>query len=268
MKWDYFKYYLLVLLIFPHFIYCQKNIIITKPRIEIFEENLIINFDILNAKPSDFYRVWIEVTDSDGNKINTVSVTGDIGQEIKGGVDKRIVWNMVSDKIYIDKEINIEVKAEKSTEDVRLKEKEERTMNMSDISKTGMMLTSIPLPGLGQSLLKRGKPYWLIGITGYGCMAGSVVLNRMAASTYDDYKISEDYEERMTLYDEAIQKDKYSKYLAYSAIGIWAADLIWVIATPTKASRSHSSLKERKFEIKPWLDVHSNIPVIALTYTF
>lgn len=268
MKWIYLKYYILIILIFPDILYCQKNITITKPRVEIFEDNLIINYDILNAKTSDFYKVWIEVTDSDGNKINAVSVTGDVGMEIKGGADKRIVWNMINDKIYIDKEITIEVKAEKSTKEVKLKETEERTMNMTDISKVNMVITSLPLPGLGQSLLKRGKPYWLVGVAGYGCLAGSVILNRMAASTYDDYKLSVDYDDRISLYDEAILKDKYSKYMAYSAIGIWAADLIWVIATPTKSSRSQVSQKERKLKIQPYLDARSNIAMVSLTYKF
>ena len=268
MKWIYFKYYVFILLIFPQIIYCQRNITITKPRIEIFEENLIINYDILNAKPSDFYKVWIEVTDSDGKKINAISVTGDVGQEIKGGTDKRIIWNMVSDKIYIDKEIIIEVKAELSTKLVELKEKEESSKNLTNISKTNMVLTSIPIPGLGQSLLKRGKPYWLAGVAGYGCLAGSVILNRMAASTYDEYKSSDVETDRISFFDEAVRKDKYSKCLAYSAIGIWAADLIWVIVTPTKSSRSQVAQKERKLEIKPCLDTRSNITMVSLTYKF
>jgi len=268
MKWIYFKYYVFILLIFPQIIYCQRNITITKPRIEIFEENLIINYDILNAKPSDFYKVWIEVNDVEGNKINAISVTGDVGMEVKGGTGKRIVWNVVSDKIYIDKEIIIEVRAEKSTKEIKLKETEESKMNLTDISKANMIITTVPLPGLGQSLLKRGKPYWLVGVAGYGFLAGSVVLNHMAASTYDDYNLSIVYDERMSLFDEAVQKDKYSKYLAYSAIGIWAADLIWVIATPTKSSRSQTVLKERRLEIKPCLDAHSNITMVSLTYKF
>lgn len=268
MNPNWFKYLIISILIIPEILYGQRNITITKPRVEIFEENMIINYDILNTKPSDYYKVWIEVTDSDGNKIEPVSITGDIGTAVQGGVNKRIVWNIINDKIYIDKAIIIEVKAEKSTKEVKLKEKEERTMNLSDISKTSMILTSIPLPGLGQSLLQRGKPFWLIGITGYGCLGGSVVLNRLAASTYGDYKISEDYEERTSLYNEAVQKDKYSRYLVYSAIGLWAADLIWVIATPTKSAKSEAWKKERRLEIKPYLDANSNVTMISLTYKF
>ncbi len=272
MNLSWFKYFIIFLLAIPEILYGQRNISISRPRVEMFEENLIINYDILNAKESDYYKVWIEVADSAGNKIDPFSLTGDIGNAVQGGVNKRIVWNMVNDKIYIDKVIIIEVKAEKSTKEVKLKEQEERQegkmTDLTHISKTGMILTSIPLPGLGQSLLKRGKPFWLIGIAGYGCMGGSVVLNRMAASTYDSYKISEDYEERISLYDEAVQKDKYSRYLAYSAIGMWVADLVWVIATPTKSSKSKALGKERRLEIKPGFDAHSNITMVSLTFKF
>ena len=48
------------------------------------------------------------------------------------------------------------------------------------------------------------KNFALIGVAGYGCIAGSVYLNRKASVTYDDYKLSMDADESNLLYDKTI----------------------------------------------------------------
>jgi len=266
-------------LVFPEILYSQTKITVTKPRLEASDENLVIEYDILNVDPSDFFIVWIEVTDAAGNKINAVSLTGDVGEEIKGGSNKRIIWDLGNDKILIDEDIFVEVKAEKipakektaeaeTSEETKTVKKDESRVERKTISKTNMVLSSVVLPGWGQTKASKGKPYWLLGVAGYGCIAGSISLNRMASSAYQDYKESIDPDEFNAFYDKAIQRDKISKYMAYSGIGIWVADLVWVLATPTKSSKSPTSREDRKFKIMPGFDPCSNSTTVSLTYKF
>ncbi len=268
-----------ILLIFPGILYGQTKISVTKPHLKASNENLIIEYDILNTEPSDFFMVWIEVTDASGNKINAVSVSGDVGQDIKGGNNKRIIWNLGKDNIYIDEEIFVEVKAEKITvhekiadtktsEETKIVKKDESSMERKTISKGNMIVSSVVFPGWGQSKAKKGKPYWLLGVAGYGCLAGSVYLNRQASSAYHDYKLSMDINEFNSLYDKAVQCDKFSKYMAYSGIGIWVADLIWVLATPVKSPNSVLYQNDKKLKIMPYFDTRSNITMVSLTYKF
>ena len=243
MKSNCLKYLILLFLLLPDALYGQARITVTKPRLEVSDENLIIQYDILNAKSSDFFMVWIEVTDAAGNKIKALSITGDIGKEIKGGRNKRITWNLSNDSILIDENISVEVKAEKiiiqeeqaeteTSEETKTIKVDEGNAGMKEISKGNMVLSSVVLPGWGQTKTNKGKPYWLIGAAGYGCLAGSIILNLNSSSVYDDYKSEMDPDVSNDLFEKANQRKNISKYLAYSAIGIWAADIIWVLATP------------------------------------
>jgi len=325
------KYFVFLLFLLPDVLYGQSKITVTKPRLEVSDDNLTITYDILNSKSSDFFVVWIEITDVNGNKIKAISVSGDIGKDIKGGRNKRITWNFITDSLFIDEDLFVEVKAEKvvlqeetaetkTTKESEVKdngetkgatktqnvdtnkilsdnkeindnketienkvisenktktelEEEKRTPvkeegSKKEISKSKMVLTSAVLPGWGQTKANKGKPFWIIGAAGYGCIAGSILMNRSASSAYDDYKSSMDLDESNSLFDRAIKRNNFSKVLGYSAIGIWAADLIWVLATPVKSSISTVTLKNRKLRITPGFDISSNYGVVSLTYKF
>jgi len=279
MKSNCLKYLILLFLLLPDVLYGQARITVTKPRLEISDENLIIQYDILNAKSSDFFMVWIEVTDAAGNKIKALSITGDIGKEIKGGRNKRITWNLSNDSVLIDEDISVEVKAEKiiiqeeqaeteASEETKTIKVYEGNAGMKEISKGNMVLSSVVLPGWGQTKTNKGKPYWLIGAAGYGCLAGSIILNLNSSSVYDDYKSEMDPDVSNDLFENANQRKNISKYLAYSAIGIWAADIIWVLATPVKSSGSTGLHKNREFRIVPCFDAGSNIALVSVTFTF
>ena len=91
--------------------------------------------------------------------------------------------------------------------------------------RTGIILQSLALPGLGLSRMT-GKPHWLRGVAGYGCIAGSIILNRQAISTYDDIDDLEDYDDKNELFQKSLNRDNISEVLAYAAIGIWV-DIGW-----------------------------------------
>ncbi len=175
---------LVVLLYLPTNLFCQTSVNISKPRLELSDGNLIIEYDILDNEPSDLFNVWIEVTNASGSKINALTLSGDVGEDISGGSNKRILWNLEVDKISLDEEIFVEVVAEKKKLPEVQKEiipvKTTPTTDVKNISKGNMVLSSMVLPGWGLSKVKKGKPYWLLGVAGYGCIAGSVILNRSA----------------------------------------------------------------------------------------
>lgn len=295
MKGLCFRYLVLILFLLPDALYGQASITVTKPRLEVSDDNLIIQYDILNTKSSDFFIVWIEVTDAAGNKIKALSVTGDVGNDIKGGKNKRITWNFMSDSIFIDENLFVEVKAEQKAEEekpadteiseetearigeetetrmpeeTKAQKKTESSIERKTISKGNMLLSSVVLPGWGQTKTNPGKPFWVIGAAGYGCLAGSVILNRSASSAYDDYKSSMDLDESNALFDKAKQRNSFSMFMGYSAVGIWAADIIWVLATPVRSQRSAVLQKNRNLRIIPDFDTGSNVAMVSLTYNF
>lgn len=290
MKGNSLIFIILLFFILPDALYSQTRITVTKPRLEVSDDNLIIQYDIINTNSSDFFVVWIEVTDAAGNKVKALTVTGDVGENIKGGKNKKIIWNLGNDSIIIDEDIFVEVKAEKivihadQTEVETLEETEtveknqvvedtktvkvDESLGMKEISKGNMLLSSMVLPGWGQSKAEKGKPYWIIGAAGYACLAGSVIMNINAKSVYENYKSEMDLDDSDDLFEKASKRKNVSKYLAYSAIGIWAADIIWVLATPAKSSGPTGLHKNREFRIVPCYDVGSNMALVSLTLTF
>ena len=262
----------LLFLINPSLLLSQSVVTIPNPRLELDENKIIISYDILNSEPTDLFLIWIEVTDADGNNIKAVTLSGDLGEEIKGGVNKKITWDLEQDKIVLDEEIFIEVKAEKKTPPVV----EQKTIpvettpatEVKTLSKGNMFFSSLVLPGLGQSRIHRGKPYWLLGLASYGCLGGSFYLNKVGASTYNDYKSSVDINEGNELFDKAVKQDKISEYLVYTAAGIWTINLIWILASPGDIYDSSTQLKQKNFNIEPSYDPYLKSTGLTLTYRF
>ncbi len=212
-------FFLLVFL--PFLAYSQEQITISKPTLELIGSKLIIEYDISNSDPSDFFIIWIEVSDSHGNKIAALSLSGDHGDDIRGGKNKSIIWDLEKDNILLNEQISIEVKAEKKAVTASSPEKtdSEPLPFEPKISRGDIIFSSMLFPGLGQTRNSGGKPYWIMGVAFYGCIAGSVYMNRVDMEEGDD---------------DAIDYGKISKALGYSAIGIWAINMIWAFAMPVE----------------------------------
>ncbi len=66
---------------------------ITNPVIELKDNQIHIIYDILNSDSTDFYKIRLEITDLTGHVIDAKTLSGDIGEKVKGGSDKQILWN-------------------------------------------------------------------------------------------------------------------------------------------------------------------------------
>lgn len=129
----------------------------------------------------------------------------------------------------------------------------------------GLMLQSALFPGLGLARYK-GGPHWIKGVAGYGCLAGSVVLNRMAMDNYNSIETLADYETKNDLYHKLVRQDNFSEVFAYAAIVIWVSDLAWTFIGTTDINLSTSH--DKGIRINSAIDPISRAPLIAFTYKF
>ena len=108
------KIFIIILFMFlDNFVcYSQETARLTKPSLELKDNQINIFYDILNSQQTDTFRIWIEITDSTGKIIDAKSVSGDIGYNVSGGNNKMIIWNLAADSIYLDAGIYIQVNAE------------------------------------------------------------------------------------------------------------------------------------------------------------
>jgi hypothetical protein len=213
----------------------------------------------------------MEVTDSLGKRIGAYSLNGDIGDSIKVGTNKQIIWNLQADNIFIDNTINIEIFAEKLlTPETVLKEKDiaEKLLPAMEPVKTGKhLIQSAIFPGWGLTSLTKGKPYWLLGVAGVGCIATSYYYNFKAHSSYNEYLESSD-DDITGYYDDAIAQGNISKAFAWSAAAIWIANLGIVTIKATSMNKSYKRSRAVNISISPSIDLTADKPIFTLRYNF
>jgi hypothetical protein len=193
------------------------KISIQKP--EFDGRQLLISYDIVNNNQADQFYVWVEMEKKNGEPIRMKSLSGDVGDNIKAGTNKKIFWVPAKDSILLNEEVNVEVKAEKYTK---------------SFNKGSVMLMSAVIPGLGQTKISKGKPWWLIGVVAYGALAGGFIANSSSLKTYDSYKIEEDGLKRKDLYSQAQNQKNISNVLIVSGVAIWTVNIIWVALIPNE----------------------------------
>ncbi len=239
----------------------------TIENVDFFQDgdNIIIKYDILKAKKDESFMIWVEVISLESGRISPKSLIGDVGNYVTGGKGKEIVWNVKGDNIDLDEEISIEVMGKPNVQAAEYIQDPVKVRTERKVSVPTAMGLSLILPGLGNTYAKKGGAYWLLGVAGYGMIAGSVIMNNSAYNTYQDYKDEKDASDRKDLYDKADQKDKISKYLIYGAAGIWALDLLW---TGLQAGSVNRKYRASKVMIYPVYDPLHQSTGVNLTIRF
>ena len=237
---------------------------ISKPRLVLEDDHINIHYDILNSLQTDIFRIWIEITDSTGNYIPALSLSGDIGENVKGGNDKMITWDYAADNIYPETGIYVQINAEilTTTEaaDIILRDKK--------ISRAVVIAQSMVFPGWGLSRINNGKPHWLKGVAGYGCIGASVIYNKIAVSSYEDYDNAIDIGQRDEFYNNSVRQDNLSEIFAYTAAGIWMIDFIWTIAGSSKLNNEQNYRQVKRFSVYPVYEPHIRAQMVSVIYTF
>ncbi|RLD78886.1 MAG: hypothetical protein DRJ10_09645 [Bacteroidetes bacterium] len=246
---------LTICLFFSGFELQAQSVKVETSNLEIVNNKLIIDYNFIKSKSTQRFNVWVEITKSTGEKINAQSFSGDIGDDLKGGENKQIIWDYNKDGIILNDDITVEVFA-----------------NITVLG-PGMgkaLLLSTIFPGLGLSKIDPGKPYWLMGVVGYGLLGGSLLMNKTAVQNYEDYLNTEDPIDSEDLFSRSEENSKLSKTFAYSAIGIWAVNLIW---TAVKAKNSQSAItgslnNKQKVFLYGGLDPKTKSAGFTLKYRF
>ncbi len=203
-----------------------QDVQIETTNLVIVDKKLEISYEYVKSKKKHRFDVWVEITTVSGKKINARALAGDIGDNLAGGKDKKIIWDYNADGIVLNEEITVKVKAIVSTV-------------VGAVNTGKVILQSVALPGWGLSTIDPDKPYWLLGVAGYASLGTSLYLRSSYKSNYDSYLTESD----QTTSDDLLSKSESQKALsdvfAISSIGIWSVGIIW---TALKANKNNSSL--------------------------
>ena len=279
--------------LFSHECTAQMTFSVSQPRLKIANDSLIITYDILGVKTGDKFYIWLEITDSTGKEIDANTLKGDIGDNIIAGANKQIIWNLIADEIFINNTVDVEIIAEKiiipepETETKDMSEKPSDIIRKEDITeiaeskevtnkpettytkvKVGrQFLKSAIFPGWGSTSLSNGKPFWILGVAGMGCIASSVYFDQSAHSSYHDYLNSSD-DDITGYYDDAIKQGDISKIFAMSAAAIWIVDMGIVTIKASSINKSYRKNRLSSFSINPRIDSITDTPMLTLQYKF
>jgi hypothetical protein len=207
-----------VLLIFSFRSFSQ-NFVITTPKLEFDGKQLSISYDLVSKEKSDIFYVRVEMKTKSGIPLWAYTYKGDVGDSIKPGNNKKIVWVPEEDAIYVDDDITIELKGERY---------------IKSFNKGSALFLSTVVPGLGLTKIYNGKPWWLVSIPAYGALAGGLVVHKNYVNTYNDYLASTDAVERGDLLDKSQKLNSLSGALLISAAVVWVSNVVWVAVTPDR----------------------------------
>ena len=227
----------------------SQGFLLTPPRLIFDGIQLQIFFDIITKNPGEVFYTWVEIKKSDGGIIIAKNLSGDIGEDIKAGNNKRIIWLPKQDSIYLDEEIFVEIKAQKY---------------VKSFNKGGMMLRSMVLPGWGQTKISKGKPWWLTGLAFYGTMTGGYFCYQNYLKIYDTYKIEEDPVKRIDLKKKTQQQLNYTTTLIYSGAALWAVNVFWVTVTPNR----YQLLQHINLSLMPSQGPNNVTPLLSIRLDF
>lgn len=97
---------------------------------------------------------------------------------------------------------------------------------------------SLLFPGAGQSYLSRSGTPVLLGVVTYGCIAGGVLMNSKAVTSYNNYLAeNNDPTKRASLEDDWTKQKQLTEILFLGGAALWTANLIWVVLMPDDKNR-------------------------------
>lgn len=197
----------------------SQDLFLTKPRLSFEDNQLEISYDIIAGTSEEKYYVWIEVVDDQEKPIRARSLTGDIGENIAAGNNKKIIWTPEKDSVYLDEKIFVQVKAEKL---------------VKAYDKSKMLFKSVVFPGWGQTRISNGKPWWLSSIAVYGFMAGGYLYHRRYQRSYDSYRLEENPVRRTELLKQTQNSLDISTVMIYTSLSAWVSNIIWIALVPER----------------------------------
>ncbi len=224
---------ILLLLFLVTWLSAQQNFKISKPEPSLSNNILTIKYDITGCGSGELIDIILIVLNSKGDTIRPGSVTGDIGRQVGCGSGKTIRWNIAADNVNINEDIQIFVRGKKSARSVA----ETGVPASQKLSRGKIILMSALVPGLGE-MKASGKPAFLAfsGLV-YGSAGAAAFLASRSGKMEEDY-LAASGTERDELYNKWQSNFNLTKYLTFSAAGLWAANIVWSAIIPVKDTRN------------------------------
>jgi hypothetical protein len=241
---------------------------LTKTKIEnidfqLQEGKIVITYDLLRSEKTERFIVSVNAITESGDTIPARSLTGDVNENVSGGRKKTILWDYQRDNFFTREAFHIEVFALPQMVDISELSPYD---SYPGLGKSILMTTVYP--GWASTKLKDGKPHWIKGIAGYGCLAMAFVYNNKAVTSYDNYQSSMIRKDRNSFYDDAVSQKQLSSVFAFSALAVWVMDYTCIIISHNKLIKNAYNAYEQKISFGYDVDPITTQPLLSVRLTF
>lgn len=229
----YLKIFFLLFSFIPFSSIAQSKVNATVSNVDFAydSKDVVITYDLKSVKPTDKFKVAVLIYKSPDTLLNAKSLTGEVGENIFPGIQKKIYWNTISDGLTLNCSIIVEVRA----------------TPVLLIPTSTHLIKSALFPGLGNYRLGNGSMYALYGVAAYGSVAASVWLNQKAVDSYSSYQNSYDIEESNTFFNNSVKQKNFSIACAGLAVAIWAVDIYSVAHKASKLKKQGDNVFNSKY---------------------
>ena len=115
----------------------QLEFKIDNPDISLRGNQVYISYKILSSSSTETFSIRLEITDERGNLLDAKSFSGDIGERVRGGSNRTIIWDLASDKFFINEDLFFQLYAKAN--DVQ----NSNVVKEKSINRTGIILQSV-----------------------------------------------------------------------------------------------------------------------------
>ena len=220
-----------------------------------------ILYDLSTIRPDD--SVSVVLGGARSGRIPLRSVQGDVGRNVKAGLNRSITWDAVKDDVNIDEDVSVIFQLTPTTGSALMSVNETRKGRGPNV-RTNNETPTRRVPAEPNVRAKRSMTVPIIGLVAAaglgGYSASQYLANRSDIGEYDDIPFIESDEDAQTLAEIQARVEARNPKIMLSAIGagvILAADVVYLMLAKPKPRRTTFNLQYQ-----------SGTPVVGFRYKF
>jgi hypothetical protein len=233
----------------------DSKAVVSNVDFNLVNDELEITYDILNSSPGELFQVSAGILNESGKPINAKSFKGDIGENISGGTQKKIVWEISKDIGFLDDKIFVEIVAVNQNPAI-----------IKPVKKGTALLMSTIYPGLGSSRITFKQYHLLKGVAAYGTLAGSFLYKRKASQSSLDYENAVTAADRDKYFSANHNQKQLSDVLLYTSAAIWIVDYVTILTCQNRSAKK--GLKSKIVYLGPALGSSVYYAGMTMIYDF
>jgi hypothetical protein len=254
-----------------------SQVAVNNIRINVIDESVVeILYDLTGNQPAD--SVYIRIRSQTNGLLNPAAqyISGDWGQDVQAGTNRRILWKALENGFVLDENIRATILVKVATTTAR-RTTEPAPAVIDTVPKRKyrpggpeFALLSVVAPGVGNIFVQSPKPFighrLAVTVACYGLMAYGFVERKKSRDEYAIYEQQRNRTAAQPYYDRA--NGHYHRYFLATRISgaIWITD---IVATLIKGVRNQKQrLKASEPKVSFWPGVQSGAPVAVFQYKF